>query len=518
MSEALDGQLAEAPLVAGEAPFLVPEGPEAPEEGAWPEPLAAEGAPVLAKGKVGESKARALAQAAKAQSEGPSSGLGRALHQLQQLQPMRVEGRVAQVVGLVVESDGPVARLGEVCLIFSGANTAPLAAEVVGFRGDRLLLMPLGPMEGIRPGAEVVATGRPLAAPVGEALLGRVLDGLGRPIDGLPLPKGLGRAPAEAPPPNPLTRSRIHEVMPLGVRALDGLLTCGKGQRLGIFAGSGVGKSTLLGMIAREAKADLNVICLVGERGREVRDFLERDLGPEGLARSVVVVATSDQPALQRMKAAMVATSIAEHFRDQGKDVILMMDSVTRFAMAQREVGLATGEPPATKGYTPSVFALLPKLLERAGTGPTGSITALYTVLVEADDFNEPISDAVRGILDGHVILSRKLAAKNHYPAIDVLESISRVMVELVGPQHRQAAAWLREVLATHAQAQDLIDIGAYQRGSNPDIDAAIAMIDEVNAFLRQEVQDQVPFEATVARMMELFAPLFAAQGQGMGP
>lgn len=518
MTEALESPSPSETLEA-ETPFLAPHEEEghlqllAEDEHAPSATSEVEGAPLLSGATARSQRASALARAARSGQESPTTALGKALATLKNLKPMRVEGRVAQVVGLVVESDGPVARLGEVCLIFSGAGAPPLAAEVVGFRGERLLLMPLGPMEGIRPGAEVVATGRPLAAPVGEALLGRILDGLGRPIDGRPLPKGLGRAPAEAPPPNPLTRTRIHEVMPLGVRALDALLTCGRGQRLGIFAGSGVGKSTLLGMIAREAKADLNVICLVGERGREVRDFIERDLGPEGLARSVVVVATSDQPALQRMKAAMVATSIAEHFRDQGKHVVLMMDSVTRFAMAQREVGLATGEPPATKGYTPSVFALLPKLLERAGTGPVGSITGLYTVLVEADDFNEPISDAVRGILDGHVILSRKLAAKNHYPAIDVLESISRVMVELVSPEHKQAAGWLREVLATHAQAQDLIDIGAYQRGSNPNIDAAIAMIDDVNEFLKQDVNELSSYPQTLERMMQVFAPLFAAQG-----
>ncbi|MFN3428787.1 MAG: FliI/YscN family ATPase, partial [Candidatus Sericytochromatia bacterium] len=310
---------------------------------------------------------------------------------LQGLDPIRVEGRVAQVVGLVIESDGPTARMGEVCLIFPDTGAKPVMSEVVGFRAGRLLLMPLGDMVGIKPGSEVIATGRPMTVGVGEALLGRVLDGLGNPIDDLGPLKGLSRAPVEAAPPNPLTRKRIHDPLPLGVRAIDGLLTCGRGQRMGIFAGSGVGKSTTLGMIARNSGADLNVICLVGERGREVRDFLERDLGPEGMARSVVVVATSDQPALQRLKAAQVATAVAEYFRDQGRDVVLMMDSVTRFAMAQREVGLAIGEPPATKGYTPSVFAILPKLLERAGTSDKGSITGLYTVLVEGDDLNEPI-------------------------------------------------------------------------------------------------------------------------------
>ncbi|MDB5101504.1 MAG: fliI [Cyanobacteria bacterium RYN_339] len=432
---------------------------------------------------------------------------------LRDLDPIRVEGRVAQVVGLVIESDGPSARLGEICLIFSDPNSPPLTAEVVGFRGDRLLLMPLGDMQGIKPGSEVVATGKPFSIGVGDDLLGRVLDGLGRPIDGGPPIKAETRVPVDAAPPNPLLRERIKDPLPLGIRAIDGLLTCGRGQRMGIFAGSGVGKSTTLGMIARSSKADLNVICLVGERGREVRDFIERDLGPEGLARSVVVVATSDQPALQRLKCALVATAIAEHFRAQGRDVILMMDSVTRFAMAQREVGLATGEPPATKGYTPSVFAVLPKLLERAGTGPRGSITGLYTVLVEADDFNEPISDAVRGILDGHIILSRALAAQNHYPAIDILESVSRVMPEITNERHRQAAGWLREVMATHRGAQDLINIGAYQRGSNPQIDAAIALIEPCKEYLRQGVLEVDGFDDTIDRLERIFVDLFAAHG-----
>jgi flagellum-specific ATP synthase len=428
------------------------------------------------------------------------------------LDPIRVEGRVAQVVGLVIESDGPTARMGEVCMIHPGTGAKPVMAEVVGFRAGRLLLMPLGEMVGIKPGSEVVATGKPMTVGVGEALLGRVLDGLGNPIDGLGAIKGLKRAPVEAAPPNPLTRSRIKTTLPLGVRAIDGLLTCGRGQRLGIFAGSGVGKSTTLGMIARNSEADLNVICLVGERGREVRDFLERDLGPEGMARSVVVVATSDQPALQRLKAAQVATAVAEHFRDQGRDVVLMMDSVTRFAMAQREVGLAIGEPPATKGYTPSVFAILPKLLERAGTSDKGSITGLYTVLVEGDDLNEPISDTVRGILDGHIVLSRELAAQNHYPAIDVLNSISRVMVEITDHEHQMTAGWLREVLATFKQAQDLINIGAYQHGSNPNIDAAIQLIDPCKAFLRQTVKENPSYADTLEGLKSLFAPLLEAQ------
>ncbi len=425
------------------------------------------------------------------------------LERARNCRPLRHEGKVAQVIGLVVESFGPPASLGELAHIDCG-DGRNVPAEVVGFRADRLLLMPLGAMEGIKPGSPVVATGRRLYVSVGPALLGRVLDGLGNPIDGKGPIVSVGRAPLEAPPPNPLTRQRILSPLATGVKAIDGLLTCGLGQRLGIFAGSGVGKSTLLGMIAREAKADLNVIALVGERGREVREFLERDLGPEGLARSVVVVATSDQPALQRLKGAFVATAIAEYFRDQGAHVMLMMDSVTRFAMAQREVGLAIGEPPATKGYTPSVFAMLPKLLERAGTAESGSITALYTVLVEGDDTNEPISDAVRGILDGHIVLSRDLAAQNHFPAIDVLGSVSRVMPEIVTAEQLRAAGELREMLAVYREARDLINIGAYQPGSNPQIDRAIALNPKINAFLRQPVNEPMPFAAAVATLQGL--------------
>lgn len=421
-------------------------------------------------------------------------------------EPMRLEGKVVQVVGLVIESFGPRASLGELCRIQLGDERPPLLAEIVGFKDDRNLLMPLGSMEGVKPGHPVIATGETLGVRVGPELLGRVLDGLGHPIDGLGPLRARARVSLEAAPPNPLTRRRIQEAMPLGVRALDGLLTCGQGQRLGIFAGSGVGKSTLLGMLARYARADLNVIALIGERGREVREFLERDLGPEGLARSVVVVATSDQPALQRLKGAFTATAIAEYFRDQGRNVILMMDSVTRFAMAQREVGLAVGEPPATKGYTPSVFALLPRLLERSGTSETGAITAFYTVLVEGDDTNEPISDTVRGILDGHVILSRDLAALNHYPAIDVLGSVSRLMPEIASTEHRQTAGALREVLAVYREARDLINIGAYAAGSNPAIDRAIAKIDAVNGFLRQGTTESSDFESSVRALGELFA------------
>ena len=429
--------------------------------------------------------------------------LSQSLERARTCRPLRHEGKVAQVIGLVVESFGPPASMGELAHIDCGDGRV-VPAEVVGFREDRLLLMPLGTMEGIKPGSPVVATGRQLYVNVGPELLGRVLDGLGNPIDGKGPITHAVRAPLEAPPPNPLTRQRIKTPLPMGVRAMDGLLTCGQGQRLGIFAGSGVGKSTLLGMIAREAKADMNVIALIGERGREVREFLERDLGEEGLARSVVVVATSDQPALQRLKGAFVATAIAEHFRDQGANVILMMDSVTRFAMAQREVGLAIGEPPATKGYTPSVYAMLPKLLERAGTAEQGAITALYTVLVEGDDTNEPIADTVRGILDGHIILSRDLAAQNHYPAIDILGSVSRVMTEIVPPEHLRAAGGLREMLAVYREARDLINIGAYQPGSNPQIDRAIALVPKINAFLKQAVNEPVGYEHAIAQLQGL--------------
>ncbi|HYH02617.1 MAG TPA: FliI/YscN family ATPase, partial [Bacillota bacterium] len=362
----------------------------------------------------------------------------------------------------------------------------------------------LGDMTGISPGSEIVATGEKLQVEVGPGLLGRVLDGLGNPLDDRgPLLSG-NFSPLSAPPPNPLTRRRIETPLALGVKVIDGLLTCGRGQRVGIFAGSGVGKSTLLGMIARNTEADINVIGLIGERGREVRDFLERDLGPEGLARSVVIVATSDQPALVRMKGAMVATAVAEYFRDQGHDVMLMMDSVTRFAIAQREVGLAVGEPPTTRGFTPSVFAMLPRLLERSGTAESGSITGLYTVLVEGDDMNEPIADAVRGILDGHIVLSRQLAHLNHYPAIDVLASVSRLMSELAVPAHRQAAGILRSLLATYRDNQDLINIGAYAPGSNAQIDAAIRQIDNINRFLRQSTDENISYADTVAQIIAM--------------
>jgi len=419
------------------------------------------------------------------------------------METVKSTGRVNQILGLTIEGDGPAVNLGEHCLI-KLREQEYVSAEVVGFKSGRVVLMPLGDMSGISPGAEIIATGQQLRVEVGEGLLGRVLDGLGNPMDEKgPLLTG-NFYPLSAAPPNPLYRKRITTPLAMGIRAIDGLLTCGRGQRIGIFAGSGVGKSTLLGMIARNTDADINVIGLIGERGREVRDFLERDLGPEGLARSVVVVATSDQPALVRIKGAMVATAIAEYFRDQGANVMLMMDSVTRFAMAQREVGLAIGEPPTTRGYTPSVFALLPRLLERSGTAETGSITGLYTVLVEGDDMNEPIADAVRGILDGHIVLSRQLAHLNHYPAIDILASISRLMVELTTPEHQEAAGECRNILATYRNNEDLINIGAYNRGSNPKIDMAIEMIPEINRFLQQGVNEKASYNDTVNQLIQM--------------
>ena len=431
------------------------------------------------------------------------------------LDPVRQNGKVAQVIGLVIESVGPNAMIGEICDIYTDRancydpDRPPLKAEVVGFRENRVLLMPLGVMEGIKPGSEVVATRRAQQVMVGDELLGRMLDGMGNPMDGGP-PLDLPRlVPVNAPPPNAVTRPRISEPLQMGVRAIDGCLTLGKGQRMGIFAGSGVGKSTLMGMIARNTAADVNVIALVGERGREVRDFVEDSLGIEGIQRSVVVVATSDQPALVRIKAALVATAVAEYFRDRGADVMLMMDSVTRLALAQREVGLAIGEPPATRGYTPSVFALLPRLLERSGTSGTGtgSITGLYTVLVEGDDMNEPVADAVRGILDGHIVLTRELAQRGHYPAIDVLQSVSRVMPAITYPEQRAAAETLREILATYKNAEDLINIGAYVQGSNPRIDRARAKIEAVNAFLQQRSDEACGYVDTLRQMLHTFPP-----------
>jgi flagellum-specific ATP synthase len=402
----------------------------------------------------------------------------------------RRHGRVTNLIGLIVEATGLEAEVGEVCEVQTGRMRPTVPAEVVGFRDGRTLLMPLGDMHGIGPGRPVTAGGRQFRVPVGDALLGRVLDGLGRPIDGGPPIDADGLRSTMASPPDPLERPRITERVSLGVRALDALVPCGRGQRLGIFAGSGVGKSSLLGMIARSTSAEINVICLVGERGREVREFVERDLG-DALERSVVIVATSDEPALVRIKAAFTATTIAEHFRDAGHDVVLMMDSVTRFAMAQREVGLAIGEPPATRGYTPSVFALLPRLLERSGTSPAGSITALYTVLVDGDDMNEPIADAVRSILDGHVVLTRDLAHAGHYPAIDVLQSVSRLVGEVVSDGVREDGQELRALLAAYREKQDLISIGAYQAGTDPHVDRAIERRPAIEAFLRQRVEER---------------------------
>jgi len=412
-------------------------------------------------------------------------------------------GRVTNLIGLVIEATGLRAEVGELCTIEPGRQRAPVPAEVVGFRDGRTLLMPLGELHGIGPGNAVVPTERPFRVAVGDALLGRVLDGLGEPLDGLGPLDGTVHRSTSAPAPDPLRRARIDERLSLGVRALDALVPCGRGQRLGIFAGSGVGKSSLLGMIARSTRADVNVICLVGERGREVREFIERDLG-EAISRSVVVVATSDEPALVRIKAAFAATTIAEAFRDAGRHVMLMMDSVTRFATAQREVGLAIGEPPTTRGYTPSVFAELPRLLERAGTSEYGSITGLYTVLVEGDDMNEPVADAARAILDGHCVLTRSLAHRGHYPAIDVLESVSRLANEITSDEVRAAASALRETLAVHRAKEDLISIGAYAAGSDALIDYAIAKLPALDGFLRQSVDEGCDADETDRALLEL--------------
>lgn len=414
-------------------------------------------------------------------------------------------GKVVKIVGLTIESVGPDAKLNDLCRIIMDQETGnSVMAEVVGFRDKRLLLMPFDNVEGIGVGCIVENTGHPLTVRVGDALLGHTLDGIGRPTDCAEIPLS-AESPVEAQPPDPMSRKIIDEVLPLGVKAVDGLLTVGKGQRIGIFAGSGVGKSTLLGMFARNTKADINVIALIGERGREVREFVERDLGEEGMKRSVVVVATSDKPALIRNKAAKTATAIAEYFRSQGKDVLLMMDSLTRFSMAQREIGLASGEPPVTRGYPPSVYSEMPKLLERAGTDVCGSITGLYTVLVDGDDFNEPITDTARSILDGHIMLSRRLGHKNHYPAIDVLQSISRVMSSIASGEHKALAGRLKNVLATYNEAEDLINIGAYKSGSNREIDYAVAKIEAVNAFLRQTTEEKFDFEEEIALLRALF-------------
>ena len=414
----------------------------------------------------------------------------------------RRSGAVSRVVGLNLEIEGLEAAIGDAVEVSTPSGV--LDTEVVAVRDGGLVCLPYGDLRGVRSGARAEAVDRPATIRVGPQLLGRVLDGLGHPLDGGPSLAGLAEVTLEGEPPHPLLRARVDRQLPLGVRALDTLIPCGRGQRLGIFAGSGVGKSSLLSMIARGTDAEVSVIALIGERGREVREFLENDLGPEGLARSVVVVATSDQPALVRLRAAFVATRIAEHFRDTGADVVLMMDSVTRFCMAQREVGLSAGEPPATRGYPPSVFALLPQLLERAGAGERGSITGLYTVLVEGDDMNEPIGDAARSILDGHVVLSRKLAAAGHFPSIDVLESISRVAGAVTTPEQRAAATELRRLLAAHREARDLIEIGAYVSGTNPLVDRAVILRQATDLFLRQEMDDPTPAEQSWAVLQQL--------------
>ena len=414
--------------------------------------------------------------------------LGHLLARVKQTSLIERRGRVVQLIGLVIESEGPLAAVGEVCRIESARHDGSTLAEVVGFRNHHLLLMPLGEVHGIHPGSEVIALGAPLKLSVGDGLLGRVISGLGQPLDDLGPVLAAHEVNLNLPPPYPLRRHRIRQVLQTGVKAIDTFTPCGRGQRLGIFAGSGVGKSMLLGMMAGQAEADVNVIALIGERGREVRDFLEQDLTEAGRRKSVVVVATSNEPALARVKGAFLAMAIAEHFRDAGRNVLLMMDSVTRFAMAQREIGLAVGEPPATRGYPPSVFSLLPQLLERAGTGETGSITGLFTVLVEADDMNDPIADAARSTLDGHIVMSRQLATANHYPAIDVLESVSRLSRELLEAGQLQLADRARDGLALFRRNEDLINIGAYPAGSNAAIDEAIRLREPLQKFLRQPV------------------------------
>ena len=433
--------------------------------------------------------------------------IGHLLSRTRQARVVESRGRVAQLIGLVIESEGPLAAVGEVCRIESAHHDGSTLAEVVGFRNHHLLLMPLGEIRGINPGSEVTALGMPLRVAVSEALKGRVIDGLGQPLD------GLGPIPAEReigfnlPPPHPLRRQRITQVFQTGIKAIDTFVPCGRGQRLGIFAGSGVGKSTLLGMMAGRAESDLNVIALIGERGREVREFLENDLDEAGRRKSVVVVATSNEPALARLKGAFLAMAIAEHFRDAGQNVLLMVDSITRFAMAQREIGLAVGEPPTTRGYTPSVFSLLPQLLERAGTGEKGSITGFFNVLVEADDMNDPIADAVRSILDGHIVLTRELATANQYPAIDVLESVSRLSRDLLTAEQLELTGRAREVMAVYRRNQDLINIGAYPAGSSPGIDQAIRLRDPLQRFLRQPVSESVATGESWGLLARTLAP-----------
>lgn len=434
---------------------------------------------------------------------------------VEEITPISKIGKVLEIIGLVIEADGPISSIGDLCYIYNddADKSRKILAEVVGFRKDRILLMPLGSMDGLKSGATVYNTGSQMKIKVSDSLLGRVLDGLGNPLDGFEdiVPENYYTTTAQIP--NPLDRKPIDEPISLGIRAVDAFITIGKGQRMGIFAGSGVGKSTTLAMMAKNTDADVNVIALIGERGREVREFIEHTLGTEGMKRSVVICATSDQPSLVKIKAAFVAAAVAEFFRDKGKNVLFMLDSVTRIAMAQREVGLAVGEPPATRGYTPSVFALMPKLLERAGCAKVGTITGLYTVLVDGDDFNEPISDTVRSILDGHIMLSRSLAHKNHYPAIDVLESVSRVMPNIVSKEHKQAAAFIRNLLASYRKNEDLINIGAYAKGSDPSTDRAIALMDKINAFLLQEVNDKASYDITIQELCRLAGVAILQEG-----
>ena len=430
--------------------------------------------------------------------------LDRYLQTIKETNPMREIGKVTEIIGLIIEADGPQSSIGDLCYIYNKLNEDPIWAEVVGFKQSKILLMPLGSMEGLQAGAIVVNTGSAMKIKVGEQLLGRVLDGLGRPIDNLGEINSQILQSTQAEAINPLKRTRITEPLSLGIKSIDGFVTVGKGQRMGVFAGSGVGKSTTLAMMAKNTSADMNVIALIGERGREVREFIENTLGSEGMKRTVVIAATSEQPSLVKIKAAHVATSIAEYFRDTGRDVLFMLDSITRISMAQREVGLAIGEPPATRGYTPSVFALMPKILERAGSNEKGTMTGLYTVLVEGDDFNEPISDTARSILDGHIMLSREMAHRNHYPAVDILQSISRVMPEVTSPEHRSAAGKLRNLLAIYRKNEDLINIGAYVKGSDPRCDEAIKMMDKINAFLQQEVGEKFSYDATLDELLQL--------------
>lgn len=415
----------------------------------------------------------------------------------------RRQGKIEKIIGMTVEATGPECNIGDVCRIFRKGSEEFIYGEVVGFNEGKIMLMPYTDIEGIGPGSIVDNTGRQLEVNVGSGLIGRIINAIGQPLDGKGPVETTDKYSIVGEPVNPLTRPRIEDIIPFGVKAIDGLLTIGRGQRMGIFAGSGVGKSTLLGMIAREVQADINVIALVGERGREVLEFIERDLGEKGMARSVLVVATSDQPAMMRNKCPMTATAIAEYFKDQGKNVLLMMDSLTRYAMAQREIGLAVGEAPIARGYTPSIYTAMPKLLERAGNFEQGSITGIYTVLVEGDDTNEPISDTVRGIIDGHIILSRKVAAKHHYPAIEVLESVSRLMSEIADKEHKAAAAKLRNLLSVYNANYDLVSIGAYKKGSNPALDEALKKIDKINAFLRQETDEAFTFEETVQMLKD---------------